>query len=214
MPTTNYNALSFSGTFLRPYFHGTTQDLLKRPMMKRPLLLLVIGIFHVLALFILNASLGRSPAPPPSTPLEVIYIQPVIREANKTPAGPDLSQLSALLDVSVGDIAVEQPHIDFSTTRNNAAASAAPSLQEGTRNTTEPFIKQAALLPGEGATVVLRIEVLKSGEPGQIEIDASSGSRQVDQAAVDYARTRHWYAGRVNGEPHSMWIRWGVRLQA
>lgn len=36
--------------------------------------------------------------------------------------------------------------------------------------------------------MVLRIEVLESGDPGRIEIDASSGSQQVDQAAVDYAR--------------------------
>jgi TonB family protein len=72
---------------------------------------------------------------------------------------------------------------------------------------------QASPTPGEGATVVLRIEVLESGDPGRIEIDASSGSQQVDQAAVDYARIQHWYAGRANGTPRPMWVRWGVRLQ-
>jgi len=61
---------------------------------------------------------------------------------------------------------------------------------------------------------VLRIEVLDTGEPGRIEVDASSGSAQVDQAAINYARTLHWYAGRMDGTPHAMWIRWGVRLQA
>ncbi|MFL6605670.1 MAG: TonB family protein [Steroidobacteraceae bacterium] len=77
-----------------------------------------------------------------------------------------------------------------------------------------PFIARAALLPGEGATVVLRVEVLETGIPGRVEIDVSSGSNQVDQAAVSYARTQRWYAGRVDGLAHSVWIRWGVRLQA
>jgi len=75
-------------------------------------------------------------------------------------------------------------------------------------------IAQAALLPGEGATVVLRIEVLTSGEPGRIEADVTSGSRQVDQAAIAYARQHYRYAGRVRELSEAMWIRWGVRLQA
>jgi TonB family protein len=102
----------------------------------------------------------------------------------------------------------------FDVSRNNEAASTAPVLQDGARRDMEPYVKQAALLPGEGVTVVLRIEVLETGEPGRIEIDASSGSAQVDEAAIGYARTRHWYAGRTNGTPHPMWVRWGVRLQA
>jgi protein TonB len=69
-------------------------------------------------------------------------------------------------------------------------------------------------MPGEGATVVLRIEVLPNGEPGRIEIDASSGSSQVDEAAMDYARAHRWYAGRDGQTPQAMWVRWGVRLQA
>jgi TonB family protein len=62
--------------------------------------------------------------------------------------------------------------------------------------------------------VVLRVEVLESGDPGRIQVDVSSGSQQIDQAAMDYARIQHWYAGRLNGVPHAIWIRWGVRLQS
>lgn len=109
---------------------------------------------------------------------------------------------------------IELPEINFVVSRNEAAVSVAPSLKEGGHTNMAPYIRQAALLPGEGATVVLRIEVLATGEPGGIEIDTSSGSGQVDQAAVDYARTRRWYAGRINGAPRAIWIRWGVRLQA
>lgn len=62
--------------------------------------------------------------------------------------------------------------------------------------------------------MVLRIEILPTGEPGRIDVDVSSGSRQVDQAAIDYARLHRWYAGRNGDSPQTMWIRWGVRLQA
>lgn len=65
------------------------------------------------------------------------------------------------------------------------AAVAAPSLRPDTAVSLEPYIAQAALLPGEDATVVLRIEVLASGKPG-----------------------------RIGDRTESMWIRWGVRLQA
>jgi hypothetical protein len=45
-------------------------------------------------------------------------------------------------------------------------------------------------------------------------VDVTSGSRQVDQAAMDYARHLRWFAGRSNETPEAMWIRWSVRLQA
>jgi TonB family protein len=77
-----------------------------------------------------------------------------------------------------------------------------------------PYVTQAALLPGEGATVVLRVEVLSTGEPGRIDVEVSSGSRQVDQASMDYARQLRWYAGHIADRAEPMWIRWGVRLQA
>ncbi len=146
--------------------------------------------------------------------LVTAFIHPTIRDAGTATARPDLSRLVIRVDKPLVNLNIEAPAIIFDETRNNAATSAAPSLQDSGQRDMGPFIKQAGLLPGEGVTVVLRIEVLDTGEPGRIEIDATSGSRQVDQAALDYARTRHWYAGRVNGNPHPMWIRWGVRLQA
>jgi TonB family protein len=102
----------------------------------------------------------------------------------------------------------------YEVNRNSRAAIATPSLRPDNPVSLTPYIAQAALLPGEGATVVLKIEVLANGEPGRIDIDTTSGSRQVDQAAIDYARQQRWYAGRVGDVPQPMWIRWGVRLQA
>jgi len=184
-------------------------------MTKRLFLLLVVGAIHGVALYILASSLAGVTTPRPTTPVLVaILIQPRIQDAGDVPAGPDLSRLLARLETPPKALDIELPEIDVVVARNEAAASAAPSPKEAGHTNMGPYIRQAALLPGEGATVVLRIEVLATGEPGRIEIDTSSGSAQIDQAAVDYARTRRWYAGWMNGAPHAMWIRWGVRLQA
>jgi TonB family protein len=151
----------------------------------------------------------------PSETMVMMFVQPRIREDTDKPAGPDLSQLAALLRSASPHLDMERPAIDFSVARNSAASLVAPTLQGDTaQGDVIRYAQEASLLPGEGATVVLRVEVLATGDPGRIDVDASSGSMQVDQAAIRYARTRHWYAGRVNGMTKPMWILWGVRLQA
>jgi periplasmic protein TonB len=118
------------------------------------------------------------------------------------------------IDKPLQELNIPLPNIAYDIARNEGATLAAPSLRPDNTVNLQPFIAQAALLPGEGATVVLRIEVLATGEPGRIDIDTSSGSHQVDQAAIDYARQHRWYAGRVGDHAESMWIRWGVLLKA
>jgi TonB family protein len=70
----------------------------------------------------------------------------------------------------------------------------------------------AGLLAGEQATVVLRVEILPSGEVGQVVTELSSGSRAVDAAVEEYVRTLNWVAGRADGRPEAQWIRWGIQL--
>jgi TonB family protein len=146
--------------------------------------------------------------------LITVFIRPRIRELYEPVSVVDASRLQLRLDPQFTALSTTQLAIDFSVERNGSAAMVAPTLQGDRHSDMQPYLQQAGLLPGEGATVVLRIEVMESGDPGRIEIDASSGSRQIDQAAVNYARIQHWYAGRVYGAPRPMWIRWGVRLQA
>ena len=174
-----------------------------------------LAALHALAILAVQRSESHAvaKASAPETWIRA-FIQPRIRDAGEPSVDPDLSVPFRLVDLSVPTVHIEQPAIDAYTLRNEAARVAAPTLQPDARTQIASYVQQAALLPGEGATVVLRIEVLESGDPGRIEVDATSGSAQVDQAAVDYARTLHWYAGRMNGVPHATWIRWGVRLQA
>jgi TonB family protein len=189
----------------------------RRPSVgSRLALFVVVACIQAAAVLALNHAVSpRLVSAPTSAVMVTTFISPRIRDDYDQPPGADLSQLSALLDIRSPRLDIEQPEIDFSVSRNSGSAIAAPTL-EGGLDTWEikRFARQAALLPGEGATVVLRIQVLASGDAGEVAVDVSSGSGKVDRAAVDYARTRHWYAGRVNGTPSSMWIRWGVRLQS
>jgi TonB family protein len=90
----------------------------------------------------------------------------------------------------------------------------APRANEDYPLDPRPYAEQAGLAEGEGATVVLRVEVLDSGLLGRVEVEVSGGRASIDAAAVDFARSTPWVAGCVDGRPLTMWIRWGVRLQA
>lgn len=175
----------------------------------------LVAAFHLLAVAALMRTYGHFPSPAATgQTLMTIFLRPAIQEDDGTPPGPDLSMLVVPVDAPLPNLDLPAPPIAYDVARNGRATIAAPSLRPDNTVNLAPYIAQAALLPGEGATVVLRIEVLATGEPGRIEIDASSGSRQVDQAAIDYAKQLHWYAGRTGDNPQFMWIRWGVRLQA
>jgi hypothetical protein len=76
-----------------------------------------------------------------------------------------------------------------------------------------PFARAAGLKPGEGVTVVVRIEVLGSGELGRVTVDMSGGSTARDEAAIAYARSLTWIGGLIDGQPATLWLRWGIRLQ-
>jgi TonB family protein len=76
-----------------------------------------------------------------------------------------------------------------------------------------PFARQAGLHEKAGATVVLRVEVLGNGAVGRVEVDVSGGNRRIDQAAIAYVRAMKWVGGRLDDQPQTLWVRWGVRLQ-
>jgi TonB family protein len=181
----------------------------------RTLVLIPVAALHAVVIAVLVSAMGQSSSPVYSNPsLVTIFLRPTIRDDDGTPSGPDLSMLAIPVESSLQGLDIPSLAIANETSRNSGATIAAPSLRPDSGTNLAPFVAQAALRPGEGATVVLRIHVLPTGEPGDIEVDGSSGSNQVDQAAIDYARTLRWYSGRVGNDPEAMWIRWGVRLQA
>lgn len=175
----------------------------------------LVSALHLIAILALLRVYGHFPGPSATShTLVTIFLRPAIHEDNATPPGPDLSMLVVPVDTPLQELNIPAPAIAYDVARNQGATIAVPTLRPDNAIPMAPYIAQAALLPGEGESVVLRIEVFATGDPGRIEVDASSGSLKVDQAAIDYARHHRWYAGRIGNDPQSMWIRWGVRLQA
>jgi TonB family protein len=177
--------------------------------------LAMLGGLHIGLFLAFESAMYRPPSSVDSSEsLITVFIRPRIREAGEPLSAVDSTSLQVHVDPRLTGSLAAPAAMDFAVDRNDAAAMVAPTLQGDGHSGIQPYLQQAGLMRGTGATVVLRIEVLASGDPGRIEVDASSGNMQIDQAAMSYARIQHWYAGRVNGAPHPMWIRWGIRLQA
>jgi TonB family protein len=183
--------------------------------MKPHYLLLAVAVLtvHVAAIYEIDHSVARAPTTVREGRIQIIFVQPTIQD-KMIKVEPNLSRITLSMVEPQNDIHLQHPEIDFEVGRNSGALAVAPSLKPNPDIDMSLYIKQASLQIGEGATVILRIEVLETGLPGEIEVDTSSGSTQIDQAAVSYARTQSWYAGRRGGLPHTVWIRWGVRLQS
>ena len=133
--------------------------------------------------------------------------------ASDTP--PSLVQhVVVLQDVAVPAMSLLVTPLREFAESNASAVSVAPQLLDREPPDMAPFAKQAGLLAGESAVVVLRIEVLPDGGVGQVVVDSSSGSLQVDEAAMAYVRQFVWLPGRLHGIEESTWVRQGVRLVA
>jgi TonB family protein len=173
--------------------------------------LAVIVPLHIAGLVVAEHSL-RPSVRSTDERIATVFIQPKIG-SGQVGKKPELSRLAFLTKERLQAIHVNLPSLDFEVERNAGSAISAPTPMPDNQTDMAAYVARATLRPGEGATVILRVEVLETGTPGRIEIDASSGSRWIDQAAIDYARTQRWYPGRTNGKARVMWIRWGVRLQ-
>ena len=183
--------------------------------MKRKVLFLVaICTLHAIGAWAFVHSMTLAPPRAYAGAMLTVFIQPTVSSAASGGDSPDMSRVSFRVDTPMPPLQVDIPRIDFDVSRNVSAMSAAPSIEPYPAVDMRPFVRSAALLQGESATVVLRIEVLTDGSPGQIVVDVPSGSNQVDEACIAFARAHRWQPAILAGVPHAMWIRWGVRLQA
>jgi protein TonB len=69
------------------------------------------------------------------------------------------------------------------------------------------FAKEA----GIQGTVVLELEVLKSGQVGQIDVKKSVRGG-LDEAAIDYARQLEFEPAKTNGKPIAVWVTFPVNF--
>lgn len=59
---------------------------------------------------------------------------------------------------------------------------------------------------GETGKVFLRVHVLPSGHPDQVEIRTSSGSTRLDNAAAEAVRRTRFVPRRIGGEAMDQWV--------
>lgn len=184
-------------------------------LQKHLLAALAIMAVHALAVWAMVEATTTDARPMADSNMLTAWILPLqIRPSG--PVNPGAHNLPISLRLARPPIEVHVPTALVAPTvdRNANVISAAPTLDQSNSADLAPFVLEAALRPGQGATVVLRVEVLESGDPGRIFVDVSSGNSQTDRAAVDYARAQRWFAGIMQGVVSRVWIRLGVRLQA
>lgn len=180
----------------------------------RSIALCVVGAIHGLGLWALSTATETQQAP---AELRIITMAEILTNNPEkvTTTRPSLMHnIEVLQDPAEPAIGLPlAPTIRFADA-NPGAVTTAPQPLDSELPDMRPYAQLAGLRPGESAVVVLRVEVLLSGQVGQVEVDVSSGSRQVDEAAMAYARLLAWVPGRFDGTGKTTWVRQGIRLAA
>ena len=186
---------------------------LRRPK-SRSIALCVVGAVHGLGLWALATATETRRAPAELRTITMAEILTNNPEKVTTTRPALVHEIEVLQDPAEPAIGLPlAPTIRFANA-NPGAVTTAPQPLDSELPDMRPYAQLAGLRPGESAVVVLRIEVLPSGHAGQVEVDVSSGSRQVDDAAVAYAQALSWVPGRMRGSELATWVRQGVRLAA
>jgi hypothetical protein len=181
-----------------------------RAIAVRPALLLGIVLVHAAVIELVVAVPGERIRVVETEPLISVFIRPQVVVSR----GPSVESLALHIPKAAPLLyAVPMPEVVRPTIVAIGVGMMAPRPADVAIDPA-PFARRAGLQPGEGATVVLRLEVLGTGQLGRIEIEVSGGASEVDREAIAYVKSLPWIGGMSDGRPASMWIRWGVRLQA
>jgi hypothetical protein len=176
----------------------------------RPGPLLGIVVAHAAVMALVIAMPGERVRVPETEPLVSVFIRPrviVSREPSVAPPAIRVPKASPVVFEAVIPETV-RPTIEVLGIGTMSPRPADVTVDPA------PFAQRAGLSPGDGATVVMRVEVLGTGDLGRIEVEVSGGTPRVDQEAIAYVRSIPWIGGLVDGQPTTLWVRWGVRLQS
>jgi TonB family protein len=116
---------------------------------------------------------------------------------------------------SLATDALEVVNFDDSEDESAIVGSAsAPRLSRLQTVSSAAFARNAGVVPGHPATVVLAILISEEGRVNDAQVARSSGNAAIDAAAVDYALTLRWIPGTQNHQPQAMRITFPVILSA
>lgn len=144
------------------------------------------------------------PVPPAPLPLQP-YTAPTVREP--APAQPAEIQIATSTAPDPFP-AQESPVAPVSSGAGNeiGLAGSAPALESlAYRHAPPPGYPYRSLARGHEGTVQLRVLVSSAGLPERIEIEQSSGHRELDQAAIRAVRGWRFVPAVLDGQARSAW---------
>ena len=173
-------------------------------------------LLHLIFAWLLSENHARVAAQPEQAhPIRIVFL-----EAAETVVVPPVAASTIGVDEPLEQFAAVVPGLDeplvfddSDAIESEAATNppiVAPRILEEELPDVAPYASTAGLSTGQTSLVVLRIEVLPDGSVGRIRIDVSSGSKQVDDAAIRFALLTRWIPGSVGGINETVWTRYGV----
>jgi len=180
-----------------------------------------VVLLHLIFVWLLSENHSRVVAQSERPhPIRIVFL-----ESAETAVGPPVVSSTTGEDELLKQLAAVVPVVDMPLALDDsdpgeteaAAANAiivAPRILEAELPEVAPYANMAGLSTGQTSMVVLRVEVLPDGSVGRIRIDVSSGSKQVDEAAIRFAQRTRWIPGSVGGINETVWTRYGVQLMA
>lgn len=182
------------------------------PLRDRSFVVALVALAHVLLLWFYTSSPSQSISAPremsismamPSTP-QTTTVQPKPQEKPK-PVKPE-----PVPQVAEPDVPAETPPVESAPPRQENVTPSLPDQEPDYRaaylNNPLPGYPMVARRMGWQGKVVLNVEVLESGLPGQIKLHQSSGRDVLDNAAMQAVRGWRFVPARKNGLVVAKWF--------
>jgi protein TonB len=155
--------------------------------------------------------------PPPPTPQPVVEPPPPVEDelAVKPPPPPKPPKPKPIVKPVLKPVAkpVEQPPAPAQPVAAPAPPAppapkplTPPSAGAGYLHNPAPEYPSLAMRRGWQGTVLLRVHVLASGKPGEIQIQKSSGHEQLDQSATDAVKRWSFVPAKQGDVAQDGWV--------
>ena len=132
-----------------------------------------------------------------TTPVQAVEPVPAQTDAPAPAVGSGTSPVATASDA----------HVASRVSADDAAAETPPGFAAAYLHNPGPAYPAIATQRGWQGEVVLRVHVLETGAPDQIDVQSGSGHDSLDQAAVDAVRQWRFTSARRGGQSVDGWVR-------
>jgi len=162
------------------------------------------------ALWALSMGLGRVPATPEDAP-PVLEARIILQKNTKdTVPLPDIPvHLAEPVTTALEMVRFDDDSTDISGIIGSVSS---PELARSQIADVRTYAQRAGLTAGHSVTVLFVLEILPDGSVGALTLLRGSGNREVDDAAIAYARLLRWKPGTVNHQARVMRVTQPVTL--